>query len=114
MHQNVTNTTRNKIGQNPSLLDLIFTNDENLVSEIKHNAPLGKSDHDIIVFTLNLHIHDHTSPEVLLYNKGNYEQFGSFIDDYDASPMQEANVKDSWSRFYESSQQRYANVATVT
>ena len=97
MHQNVTNTTRNKIGQNPSLLDLIFTNDENLVSEIKHNAPLGKSDHDIIVFTLNLHIQDHTSPEVLLYNKGNYEQFGSFIDDYDWSPMQEANVEDSWS-----------------
>ena len=41
LKQNVTQPTRNKPGQTPSLLDLIFTNDENLVRNVSRVAPLG-------------------------------------------------------------------------
>jgi hypothetical protein len=43
--QHVSQTTRSRAGINPSLLDLIFTDEENLLGDINYEVPLGKSDH---------------------------------------------------------------------
>ena len=43
--QHVNFPTRVREGQVPSLLDLVFTNDECFISEITSFPPLGKSDH---------------------------------------------------------------------
>ena len=54
LSQMITDFTRKRIGQNPSTLDLLLTNDESIISSIEHNAPLGKSDHDIILVELDI------------------------------------------------------------
>lgn len=43
--------TRFRLDQEPSLLDLIFTNEETMIDNIKYEQPLGKSDHVMITFT---------------------------------------------------------------
>jgi len=48
--QHVTNCTRYRDGQKPSILDYIFTCDENAVSNILYEPPLGKSDHCCLHF----------------------------------------------------------------
>ena len=97
LHQNITQTTRNKHAQTPSLIDLILTNDNHMVNDIKHIAPLGKSDHDVILFNLNLHIDTYLSPEIVFYNKGDYDNFRSFVDCQDWEVLTDANIEDTWS-----------------
>jgi len=48
LFQNVTLPTRVRQGQQPSVLDYIFTDEDNLVDELQYNTPLGKSDHVVL------------------------------------------------------------------
>ena len=43
--QHVTKPTRIRKGNEPSVLDLIFTNEEDMVSELDYLSSIGKSDH---------------------------------------------------------------------
>jgi hypothetical protein len=45
--------TRFRGDNQPSLLDLIFTNEEGMIDTIEHNAPLGNSDHETLEFNFN-------------------------------------------------------------
>ena len=42
--------TRIRLGQTGNILDLVLVNEEQLVSEIEHYSPIGKSDHDTLFF----------------------------------------------------------------
>jgi len=53
LHQHVTNPTRARANQCPGVLDLIFTNEENMLSDLEIMAPLSKSDHAVLSFQLN-------------------------------------------------------------
>ena len=53
LHQHAFEPTRFRDGNAPGLLDLILTNDENMIFEIIHNPGLGESDHECLCFTLN-------------------------------------------------------------
>ena len=73
LFQHVTEHTRQRGNDNPSTLDLIFSNEENMVSNLDILAPLGKSDHTIIKFTINCEM-DYQQPQIKkLFNKGNYD-----------------------------------------
>lgn len=73
LYQHVENTTRRRGNNEPSLLDLIFTNERLHISEIKHHAPLGKSDHDVITFNYHSYL-DFSEPKTrFLYEKADYE-----------------------------------------
>jgi exonuclease III len=48
--QHVQSPTRIRLGQNPSLLDLVITNETHFVDKINHLPPLGLSDHLLIQF----------------------------------------------------------------
>lgn len=52
MSQLITEPTRFRLGQIPSILDLVLTNDTDLISNVSHHPPLGKSDHTCITFDL--------------------------------------------------------------
>ena len=53
LHQHISEPTRYREGDEPSLLDLIFSNEGGMVYNINHNPGLGESDHTCIHFTLN-------------------------------------------------------------
>ncbi|KAH3725494.1 hypothetical protein DPMN_051338 [Dreissena polymorpha] len=46
----MTEPTRWRGSNDPSVLDLIITADENAIEEIEFQSPLGKSDHSAILF----------------------------------------------------------------
>ena len=45
LYQNVNHWTRCRPGQQPNHLDYVFTDEDNLIEDIKYTAPLGRSDH---------------------------------------------------------------------
>ena len=47
--QFVRKPTRNVNHQSSNILDLIFSNDPNTIQSVKHMAPLGKGDHDVLL-----------------------------------------------------------------
>ena len=79
--QKVQNPTRHRAGQRSTLLDLVLVNDDKLISDITHLAPLGKSDHDILQF--DLYVSKNKTNYKLKYqynlNKGDYVNFRKFI-----------------------------------
>ena len=59
--QHVTKPTRIHSGNEPSVLDLIFTNEEDMVSELDYLSSMGKSDHFLISCNFNCYSRDRTS-----------------------------------------------------
>ena len=50
LHQHVLEPTRNRESDSPSLLDLAFTNEEDMLQDLQYQAPLGKSDHQVLTW----------------------------------------------------------------
>ena len=72
-HQHIDKPTRKRGNDTPSQLDLIFTDEEMQVADVQHLAPLGKSDHSVILFNFCSYI-DYSKPkDTYNYNKGDYE-----------------------------------------
>ena len=49
-HQHVKSPTRFRLGQQPSLLDLMITNEANMINNLQLLSPIGKSDHCVVIF----------------------------------------------------------------
>ncbi|XP_041453154.1 uncharacterized protein LOC121406198 [Lytechinus variegatus] len=81
-----------------NILDLIFTNNTGLVSDVKVIA--GVSDHDIVIADLNLQARWKRQPRKSYFvrKKANVEQINSSIDDLGRtySLLQEASVQEKW------------------
>ena len=52
LYQHIFKPTRYRVGNDPSLLDLIFTNEEGMIKDIHHKPGLGESDHECIDFII--------------------------------------------------------------
>ena len=73
LYQQVEKTTCIRGNDNPSLIDLILTNEELQVSDAVHHAPLGKSDHAVITFNYHCYL-DFSKPQICYqYHRGNFE-----------------------------------------
>ena len=78
-YQHIKEATRRRGNDQPSKLDLIFSDEESQISEIKHLAPLGKSDHSLIVFDFHCYL-EYSKPKVRYqYEKGSYDDARNFI-----------------------------------
>ena len=72
LHQHVLKPTRYREGNKPSLLDLIFTNEEGMIQTLQHSPGLGDSDHECIDFTLNCYKNTKEIPPKLNFFKADY------------------------------------------
>ena len=50
LYQHVTENTRHRAGQSPSRLDLIFSNEIDMVTDVEYLPPIGVSDHSCLSF----------------------------------------------------------------
>ena len=50
LHQHVREPTRIRFEQRPAILDLVLTRLESEISELEQEVPLGKSDHNVLLF----------------------------------------------------------------
>ncbi|KAJ3640529.1 hypothetical protein Zmor_003822 [Zophobas morio] len=69
--------TRFRFGQTPSLIDLILTNDPNLLCEISQQPPIGISDHCVIETFLQYHIPPTERYEQREYNRIDFDGLNS-------------------------------------
>ena len=73
LHQHIEEPTRRRGTDEPSLLDLVLTNEAMQVSDITHRAPIGKSDHDVILFNFHCYL-DYSQPrDKFTFAKGDYD-----------------------------------------
>jgi len=101
LYQHVRYPTRYREGNVPSILDLVLTNEEDMVDAINYNTGIGKSDHLTLTFEYNCFIEIKTNSQTKLnFNKGKYAQvekdLRSMQIDYDNE-----SVQVSWSTFTE-------------
>lgn len=74
MHQHITSPTRGRGTDQPSILDLVLTDDVNCLDDIEITSPLGKSDHSMISMDLKcVFTRHHTSKTTVQYNRGDNE-----------------------------------------
>ena len=73
LFQHVQEPTRARGNDDPSLIDLILTNEELQVSNVVHHAPLGKSDHSVITFNYHCYL-DYSKPKKChQYHKADFD-----------------------------------------
>lgn len=73
LYQHNLQNSRRRGNDEPSLIDLIFSDESMHVSDVEHHAPLGKSDHDVITFKFNCYL-DYAKPkDRYVYHKADFE-----------------------------------------
>ena len=71
--QHVCAPTRFREGSTPSTLDLILTNEENMIQQLQYESPLGKSDHSILNFKFMIESNIKFQPRTIYkYDHGDY------------------------------------------
>ena len=101
LHQHIFKPTRYRDGNEPSLLDLIFTNEEGMLQTLQHNAGLGNSDHECIEFTLNCY-KDTVCMDIqekLNFFKADYTRIRNIIKNIDWKNELRGDFLTSYSRF---------------
>ena len=73
--QHVKEATRCRGNDTPSVLDLVITNEEEMVDEIDIQSPIGKSDHAVIVLNMRCYIERNASRKITRkkYHLANYD-----------------------------------------
>ncbi|KAK2147853.1 hypothetical protein LSH36_534g01000 [Paralvinella palmiformis] len=97
LHQHTIQPTRHRHCQNESLLDLVFTNEEQMVLSIDYLPGLGISDHAVIIF--NVHVYTPTTGQAqpkYRYHKCNYSSMNDQLNDVDWSLMDNLSVQEAW------------------
>ena len=96
LFQHVSEVTRCRGDNIPSLLDVVLTNEEDMVSKIEHLAPLGASDHQTLLFQCNCYA-DYSKPKTRWnYNKADFEGARKFLADNPISVT--GSVEDMWQK----------------
>ena len=83
-------------------LDLIFSTNDNLVSDVNIGPEFSTSDHRIVSFSINFEIFKESDSEekIFLYNKGNYERLRTILADVDWNRLlDEESIDEAWSKF---------------
>ncbi|VDH94238.1 Hypothetical predicted protein [Mytilus galloprovincialis] len=76
LYQHTTKPTRWRGADTPHTLDLLITNEEEMISNLEYMSPLGKSDHCVLSFDFNCYVNIKRAPKIAnLYNHGNYKEF---------------------------------------
>ncbi len=95
--QHVDQPTRYREGQNPSLLDLVLTDKENMIEDLELEAPLGKSDHVVLKMQFLVAPPDTTKQEHFKYQKGDYEGMREEIGKVNWNDLlQDKSVDEAW------------------
>lgn len=82
--QNVKEVTRFRGSDTPSRVDLVFTTEERAIDNIRYLSPLGKSDHNVLIFETNINIEREIRLEKKkIYKKANMEGMEEEMDQID-------------------------------
>jgi len=100
LYQHIDQPTRHRDDQHHNILDHVYTKDKSHISNIDYQAPLGKSDHVVIVFELALNANK-PNPEQhtpkFNWNRGDYDAIRDSLGsiDWDIT-LEGLNTEDTW------------------
>ena len=98
--QHVTFNTRHQINQESNILDLILTNEDNMINNLDVKAPIGKSDHLVITFDYKCYTQETYSKNTCYqYSRGNYSQMNKDLQMDWASLLKDKDVEELWQIF---------------
>ena len=100
LYQHIIEPTHFRPNQTPSILDLVFTNEEGMVTNLVYLPPLGNSDHVCLRFDFNVNIssNKYTRPCYKL-NSGIYDYMRSLLDGIDWYVMNDMTPEEAWQYF---------------
>ena len=73
LHEHVFEPTRFRDGHEPSVLDLVFCNEEDMINMLMQNPGLGNNGHTWINFVLNCYAKDDDRIKLPNYFRANYK-----------------------------------------
>lgn len=103
LHQHIISPTHFHASHRANILDLVFTNEEGMINNIKHEAPLGKSHHQTLIFNLNCYApREGANKTSYLYEKADYDNMREYMSATDWNIMLEnQSCDDAWKLFLE-------------
>ena len=81
LSQNVEEPTRCRGTDDPSLIDLILTGEENQITNLEYLSPLGKSDHSVLVFDFNCYVDNKIPSKRYMYYSADYTSMKRWLDE---------------------------------
>ena len=97
LSQHVHNPTR---GNN--ILDLIFSTNDSLITDVNVGPEFSTSDHKIVSFNINLEVYktNVSEEQVYMYKQGNYELLRAILSEVDWSVISDTtDIDESWTKF---------------
>ena len=79
LYQHVKEPTRSRGMDEPSTLDLIFTNEDSQVHQLDHCSPLGKSDHCVLSFSFQCYIDFVVPTTRFRYESGDFNAMRHYV-----------------------------------
>ena len=87
-------------GRNPSLLDLVLSNNDDLIDNVSLLPPLGKSDHSTIEVLVNYSWNNSTDKFYLDYKNADFDNMRKiFNDEYNVTLKNFVDVNDQLTYF---------------
>ena len=104
LHQHNLQNSRRRGNDEPSLVDLVLTDERMHISEILHQSPLGKSDHNVLTFDFNCYLDYKKQEERYNYPKADYQGMRTLLSDEKWSEtflesVETNNLNSSWNSF---------------
>ena len=89
--------TRRRGNNRPTMDDLVLVNDDQMISDIIHCCPLGKSDHDMLFFNMYITAdNDESNPMKFDLNRGNYDAMREELKVWDLNALAKMGVEENW------------------
>ena len=98
MHQHVVEPTRNRGSDEPSLLDLTFTNEEDMLQNLQYLAPLGKSDHQVLTWHFTCYTEPPAAKTINQWWNADYDAMRADLRDHSWNFLQNPNstAQEAW------------------
>ncbi|XP_052786222.1 uncharacterized protein LOC128221661 [Mya arenaria] len=99
--QHVDEPTRYRGNQRPSILDLVMTNEENVISDLQYHAPFGNSDHCCLAFEYKCIAETKsTKTKKYKYDKGDYVGMRENLSSIDwTEELKDQTTQEAWDIF---------------
>ena len=103
LFQHATSPTRYREGDTPSMLDLLLTNEEGMITGLEYLPGLGKSDHIVLRFCLNCLNCYSTQTDMhqrkLNYHEADFKKLGDMLSDMDWDCLATMNIEMGYGSF---------------
>ena len=100
LYQHIIEPTHFRPNQTPSTLDLVFTNEEGMVTNLVYLPPLGNSDHTCLRFDFNVNNSSNKyKRSCYRLNAANYDSMRSLLEEIDWHVMNDMTPEEAWQYF---------------